>query len=560
MSPNEKHTKVIQELFDSKVLGTSQNPTKEIQKLKDLVNLQYEYDTGNAPSAAQTTKQSPSVSKQSTATRRQTSTSIAPSSSKQSTATRPPTSTSGKQSSRDPVQDLFTDRARNIETNKKGKEAAEKVKQKIEKQSTTTRPPTSTSGKHTSRDPVQDLFTDRARKLETEKKEKEAAEKAERKAKALAKKEATSLQQAAAISQQEKYAKEEKEKMAEEKMAKERVLKKIEADKVERKEREERRKEAARVEADEASRGSLFNRPKEAYTTRTMPRSISSRPNPTFLGQTHPSNIRLAGSQVPPRGRSLASRPSTAETSRGERLDGEPADEEYADDEGYSDEEHLDQGYSGQGYTPRNNNNQKPSQRRPPPRSVTREDNPANQGYASPHLPRSSSSRPSGCPGIRLGGPQGSSYTPLTSSLPYRPRQRPRAFIPLSPRAGLCARHSRPSPQPGGNNMIEDFDMHESAKERPQWSREMDKICVHPSVILANCSHCDRGRTSVCMPCVVRGCKGQWCEDCWDAMVARKRAMGPRVTRPPGWQECPYRSKQDLCGLVHSPGLALRPC
>lgn len=511
MSPNDVHTKVIQELFDSKVLGTSQNPAKEIQKLKDLVNLQYEYDTGNAPSASQqqTTKQppksksnAPSVSKQSTATRRPTSTSTAPSASKQSMATRPPTSMSGKQSSRDPVQDLFTDRAR---------------------------------------------------KLETDKKDKEAAEKAERKAKALAKKEATSVQQAAAISKQAKYAKEEKERMAEEKMAKERVLKKIEVDKVERKEREEQRKEAARMEAPEASRGSVSHRPKEAFTTRTMPRSVSTRPNPTFSGRSNQSDIRLPGSQVPPRGRSLASRHPTAGTSHGEHFDGDYADEEYLDNQGYSDE---NQGYSDQGYTPRNNNNQKPTQRRPPPRSMTREDNPADQGYASHPLPRSGSSRRSGCPGVRLGGPRGPSSYPLTPSLL---RQRPRATLPLSPRAGLSTRSSRPSPQPRRNNIIEDFDMHESATERPPWSRDMKKVCYHPPVILRYCSHCESGRTSVCMPCVVKGCKGQWCGDCWDAMVVRKRAMGARVTRPEGWQECPYRSKKHPNGLVYSQGWVLRP-
>ena len=352
--------------------------------------------------------------------------------------------------------------------------------------------------------------------------------------------------------------------MAEEKMAKERVLKNSEADKVERKEREERRKEAARVQADEMSRGSVSDRPKQAYTTRTMPRSVSSRPNPTFSDRFHQSDIRLPGSQVPPRGRSLASRPSTPGYPHGERLDGESADEECSDDQSYSDEGYSDQGYADQGYTPRsnnnnNNNNQKPSQRRPPPRSVTREDNPAAQGYASPPLPRSSSSRASRGPGVRLGGSQSSSYTPLTPSLIHRPRQQRRATLPLSPRAGLSIRSSRPSPQPRRNNIIEDFDMHESATERPAWSQDMQKVCSHPPVILRYCSHCNGGRTSVCMPCVVRGCKGQWCGDCWDAMVKRKRAMGARVTRPPGWQICPYRSEKHQSGLMYSQGWVLRP-
>lgn len=494
MSSNEKQTKVIQELFDSKVLGTSQNPAKEIQKLKDLVNLQYEYDTGNASSASQqpTTKETPK------------SKSNAPSLSKQSTATRRPTSTSTASSA--------------------------------SKQSTTTRPPTSTNGKQSSRDPVQDLFTDRARKLETEKKEKEAAEKAERKAKAVAKKEATSVQQAAAISQQAKYAKEEKERMAEAKMAKERVLKKIEADKVERKEREEQRKQAARIEAQDVSRGSVSTGPKQAYTTRTMPRSVSSRPNPTSSSRSLQPDIRLPGSQVPPLGRSLASRHPTAGTSHGKRLDGESADEEYQDDEGYLDEE-----YSDQGYTPRNINNQKPGQRHPPPRSVIREINPGYQGYASLPLPRSGSSRPSRCPGVRLGGP--SPYIPLTPSLTHGPRHRPRAIIPPCSHVGPTPRCSHPSPHPRRNRVIEDFDMHESATERPKWTRDMDKVCPH--LMPSHCSHCGGGVTIVCMPCVVRGCKGQWCEDCWDKMVARKRAMGARVTRPPGWQECPYRSNKD---------------
>lgn len=582
MSPNEVHTKVVQELFDSKILGTSQNPAKEIQKLKDLVNLQYSYDTGNAPSASQhpTTKSppvsgssAPSASKQSAATKRPTSTSSAPSASKSSTATRPPTSTSGEQSSRDHVQELYADRARKLKTEKKRLEAAEKTEQKAKKQSTATRPPSSTSDKQSSRDPVQDLFADRARKLETEKKEKEAAEKAERKAEALAKKEATSLPQTAAISKQGKYAREEKERLAEEKMEKERVLKKIEADKVERKEREERRKETAKIEADEASRGPTSNRPKTAYTTATMPRPMPPRPNTTFSNRSHQSNIRPPGSQVPPQGRSLASRQSTAGISQGEHLDGDYADEEYPDDEGYSDQEYFNQDYSEQDYYPRrNNSNQKPSQRRPSPRSFTRENTLADQSYVSPPLPRSGSSRPFSSEGIRLGGPKGPpaySYTQPSSFLPTRAGPPHRSILPFSPRAGPSTRSSRPFPQPRRNNIIEGFDLHESAREDPTWSHEMTKSCLHPRYASTLCSHCDRGISSVCMPCVVRGCKGKWCSDCWDAMVERKRVMGARVVRPPGWQECPYRPKQgqggpyrpkqDQGGVVHRDGWVLRP-
>lgn len=493
MSPNEKHTKVIQELFDSKVLGTSQNPAKEIQKLKDLVNLQYEYDTGNAPSASQQpkTKQpsasknsAPSVSQQSKATRRPTSTTTAPSASKASVATHHPASTSGRQSSRDPVQDLFTERAR---------------------------------------------------KLETDKKAKEAAEKASRQAKAQAKKEATSLQQAAAISKQAKYASEEKQRKAEEKLAKERVLRNIEADKVERKEREERRKEAARIEADEASRASAFAPPKQAYTTGTMPRSVSSRPGLT-------SDMRRPGSQVPSRGRSLASQHPTGGDSHGEHFHGGYDEEEYQDDEGYSDEGYSDQGYPDQSYTPRINNN-KPSQRRPTPGSRTRGDNLAEQRYASPQPPRSGSSRPFSSQGIRLGGPRGppvsSLHTPPRSFPVRGPRQRPMSSQRLPPRGGLSTRSSRP--QPRRHNVIENFDMHESAKERPNLSPDLHKFCSHPRRAPDNCSHCDRRGLSVnwgggvCMPCVVKGCGGQWCRDCWDAMVVRKRAMGPRVIRPEGW-------------------------
>ncbi|KAL9068486.1 MAG: hypothetical protein Q9161_006134 [Pseudevernia consocians] len=107
----------------------------------------------------------------------------------------------------------------------------------LKKSQATATPSSSTHSKQSTQDPVQTLFTDRARKLETDKKEREATEKAQRKAKALAKKEATSLQQGAAMSKQAKYAAEERE----------RVQKQIEVDKVERREREELRKEAVRA-------------------------------------------------------------------------------------------------------------------------------------------------------------------------------------------------------------------------------------------------------------------------------------------------------------------------
>ena len=120
-------------------------------------------------------------------------------------------------------------------------------------------PSSSTHSKQSSQDPVQTVFTDRARRLKTEQKEKEATEKAQRKAEARARKEATSRQQGAAMSKHAKYAAEEKERLKEEKMAKERVLKQIEVDKVERREREELRKEAVRAGSD--SHGSRTSKP-----------------------------------------------------------------------------------------------------------------------------------------------------------------------------------------------------------------------------------------------------------------------------------------------------------
>lgn len=482
MSPGEMHTKVVQELFESKILGNSQNPAKEIQKLKDLVNLQYEYDTGIAPSTSQkpTTKQSSE------------SRSGAHSEVKKSAATRHPTSMSGTQSPRDPVQDLFTGRAR---------------------------------------------------KLETDKREKDAAEKASRQAQALAKKDATYLQQTAAISKQAKYASEEKQRRAEEKMARERVLKNIEADKVERKEREERRKDAARMEARRVS-GSA--RPKQAYTTGTIARSVSSRPDLRSSGLSHQSDIRRPGSQVLPRGHSLASGRSTASVSHGERLDEHCDDKEYPDNGGYSNEEYSDQGYPDRGYTPRTNDN-KPNQCRPHPPSLTRKDYPPDQRYASP---RSGSSRPFSSQGIRLGrlgASRVSSQNPPTSFPIRGVGQRPISSQRLRPRADLSTRSSRPNPHPKHHNVIEDFHLHESARESPNFSSELDRKCSHPDRAPDNCSHCDRrgpsrpGVGAVCMPCVVKGCKGQWCLGCWDKMVVRKRAVGPRIVRPEGWQECPYR-------------------
>ena len=478
MSPSEMHTKVVQELFESKILGTSQNPAKEIQKLKDLVNLQYEYDTGKALSASQqpTTKQAPK------------SRSSAASASHQPKTQQTPKS------------------------------------QSVAKESAATRQPPSTNDKQSSRDPVQDLFTDRARKLETDKREKEVAEKASRQAKGLAKKEATDMQQAAAISKQAKYASEEKQRKAEEKMARERVLKNIEADKVERKEREERRKEAAKIEADEASRGSVSAHPKAAYTTGTMARSVSSRPDLTSSGRSHQSDIRRPGSILPPRGHSLASRQPNGGISHGERLDEDYADEEYPDYEGYSDEGHSDQGY------PTN-------QPRPPHPSRTREEKLADQRYASP---RSGSSRPFSSQGIKLGGPRVPRVSSqiLPTSFPTRgPGQRPISSQRLPQPTGLSTRSSRPNPHPRRHNVIENFHLHESAKERPDFSHELNKRCSHPGRTPDNCSHCDRqnisrpGIGAVCMPCVVKGCRGQWCYACWDAMVARKRAIGPRIIR-----------------------------
>ncbi len=490
---------------------------KQFQEMQDLQLL---YDNGNAP--MEHTQDPDEKNSQ--------------------TKTAPSSSTTSKQSTQDCVQNLFADRARRLE--RYTKDPDEKNSQ------TNTAPSSSADIKQSAQDSVQNLFADRARRLETLKKEKEkeATENAQRKAEALAKKEATSRQQGAAMSKQAKYA-------AEEKMAKERVLKQIEVDKVERKEREERRKEAVRAETDGHD-----SRPAKPQVLPQSSRGRSSGTDTMGPGGRNRLNTFANRAPSPPyssRSRSAYVGNNDQGSTNGDYGDGEISEVDYInDDYTTSGGNHNSGGRS----RPESNFPTKNRRSRPGSRTHSEIDDPRNRP-PYPSTPNGSS-RPFSSEGIRLEGPRGppaSSYSQLPSSLTTRPmystrpassydrasslNTRPghssRSNLYISPRAST-SRSSRPSGEPR-RNTIERFDEHESAREHPTFSSDMHKTCPHPPHVLKSCSHCDRGDAIVCMPCVVRGCKGQWCIECWDAMVARKRAVGARVTRPPGWQECKYR-------------------
>ncbi|CAD6593097.1 MAG: hypothetical protein ASARMPRED_007061, partial [Alectoria sarmentosa] len=159
MSQPQLPKKFLDQLYDMDILDPDQEPIQHLQKMQDL---QRRYESGNAPPAS---IQNPAPNK--------------------SQSTTPPSSA-----------------------------------------------PTDNS-KQNIPEPLQSLFADRARRLETDRRDQEATAKAHRKAKALAqKKEATSLQQGAAMTKQARYAAEEKKKrLKDEKVARERVLELIEIDK-----------------------------------------------------------------------------------------------------------------------------------------------------------------------------------------------------------------------------------------------------------------------------------------------------------------------------------------
>ena len=508
MSKPSLSKKFLDQMYDMNILDPEQDPLKQFQEMQDLQLL---YDNGIAP-MEHTQDPNPKTSE---------------------TKTAPSSFADIKQSAQDPVQTIFADRTRRLEILKKEKEkeATEKAHRKAEA--------------------VQTLFADRARKLETimEEKEKEATEKAHRKAEALAKKEATSQQQGAAMSKQAKYAAEEKERLKEDKLAKERVLKQIEVDKVERKEREERRKEAVRAEAD--GHGS---RPAKPQVLPLSSRGRSSSTDTIGPGGRNRPNTFANRAPSPPsssRSRSIYMGNKDQDSTNGDYGDGEISEVDYTNDD-YT----TSGGNHNSGGRSRTQSNLPSKNRRSRPGSLTHSeiDDPRNR----PPYP----SRPFSSEGIRLGGPRGppaSSYSQLPPSLTTRPEYSTRSAssydLPwslatrpaYSARSNLCisshastSRSSRSSGEPR-RNTIERFDEHESAREDPTFSSDMHKTCPHPPYVSKSCSHCDRGISTVCMPCVVRGCGGRWCIRCWDAMVARKRAVGPRVTRPPGWQECKYR-------------------
>lgn len=504
MSKPSLSKKFLDQMYDLNILDPEQDPMKQFQEMQDLQLL---YDNGDAPMEY---TQDPDEKNS------QINTALS-------------SSTASKQSTQDCVQNLFADRARRLERSTKDLDS-KNPRTKIT-------PSSSMDIKQSAQDPVQTLFADRARRLETVKKEKEkeATEKAQRKAEALAKKEATSRQQGAAMSKQAKYAAEEKERLKEEKMAKERVLKQIEVDKVERKEREERRKEAVRAEAD--NHDSRSQKPQvlpqssrgRSYGTNTIGPGGRNRPN-TFTNRapSPPSSSRSRSVHVGNNDRG---------STNGDCDDGEISEVDYTNDDcTTSGGNHKSGGRS----RPESNLPTENRRSHPVSRTHSEIDDPRNRP-PYPSTP-SGSSRPFSSEGIRLGGPRSppaSSYSQLPSSLTTRPVYSTRSNQCISPRAST-SRSSRPFGEPR-RKTIERFDEHESAREVPTFSSDMHKTCPHPPHVSNSCSHCDRGGLIVCMPCVVRGCKGRWCVGCWDAMVARKRAVGARVTRPPGWQECKYR-------------------
>ena len=270
------------------------------------------------------------------------------------------------------------------------------------------------------------------------------------------------------------------------------------------------------------------------------PPRVESRPPLSSLSGSYPTG-RAAARNLDPSARGRAS----ATTASGDRdgYDDEYADDEYADDE-YADDDYTDdQGYDGQEYTPRSNSNNHQKSRqhfrpRLPPR-LDPEDDFADERRTSYPSSQSSPSRPFSTEGIRLGrlsDPLESFYgqqPPFTTGRPIQP-DTPNRFV--SPNASTF-RSSR-TPRGPRHNTIERFSEHESAHPGSQLHTSHE----HPPGD-NECSHCDQGLTTdtiACRPCVVKGCRGQWCRRCWEAMVERKRVAGGGITRPPGWQACRY--------------------
>jgi len=97
---------------------------------------------------------------------------------------------------------------------------------------------------------IQNLLSDRRRKLEIDKKEKEAAEKAERKARADARRESMISDPDPAKAKQATYAQQQRKRQHDTKLERERILKQIEHDKTERKEKEIQRKALAKAQSE----------------------------------------------------------------------------------------------------------------------------------------------------------------------------------------------------------------------------------------------------------------------------------------------------------------------
>lgn len=92
---------------------------------------------------------------------------------------------------------------------------------------------------------MKDMFPERQRRLEADKKEKERAEKAKRKARSDARQESMTKGPKSAIAIQAKFAQEVREQQAEENLERERILRNIEHD-------EERRRDAKFVKEERA--------------------------------------------------------------------------------------------------------------------------------------------------------------------------------------------------------------------------------------------------------------------------------------------------------------------
>ena len=95
---------------------------------------------------------------------------------------------------------------------------------------------------------VQDLLTDRRRRLEVDKREKEAAAKAEQKAKIEARREAVDVGPGSAKARQASYAQQQRKRQQEAKLERERIMRVIESDKQGRREKEQLRKAFSKAE------------------------------------------------------------------------------------------------------------------------------------------------------------------------------------------------------------------------------------------------------------------------------------------------------------------------